>query len=397
MARKHRIPQVGLIVETSHDYGRGLIEGVVQYVREYGPWSIQFEERGIEGPPPKWLKGWKGDGIIARTATSCLAKAVRNTGLPRVELFCNDADAVDVGCDQAAIGRMAAEHFFDRGLRHFAYFAFGESNWIRLREECFVRYLKDRHYDCHSYRPPSARRVQLPHWEDSQHERVLEWIRSLPRPLGMLCADDLHAVQVLKGCRELGISVPEQIAVLGVGNDSVLCGVANPPLSSIDLDSRRIGYEAAALLSRRMAGRSPRGKPLFIPPCRIVTRQSTDVLAIDDADLAEAIRIIRQHARRGISVPEVADKAGLSRRVMERRFRRLMGRSPKAEILRIQIEDAKLLLTQSELSIEAIARQCGIGSFKYFGQVFRRVTGCTPRAFRKTRQSTRETSEKAHM
>ena len=397
MARKHHYPQVALIIETSHDYGRGLIEGVVRYVREYGPWTIQFEERGIEGPPPKWLKGWQGDGIIARTATTTLAKAVRNTGLPKVELFCDDANEIDVGCDQEAIGRMAAEHFFDRGLRHFAYFAFGESNWIRLREECFSRYLKSHRHACHCYRPPSARRVHMPRWQDSQRDRVIEWIRSLPRPVGILCADDLHAVQVLKGCRSLGISVPEQIAVLGVGNDSVLCGVADPPLSSIDLDSRRIGYEAAALLSRRMAGRSPRGKPLFIPPSRIVTRQSTDVLAIDDADLAEAIRIIRQSAREGISVAEVAAKAGLSRRVLERRFRQLLGRTPKAEILRMQIENAKLLLTQSELSIEAVARQCGIGSFKYFGQVFRRATGSTPRAFRKTRQTSWESLEKTRM
>jgi LacI family transcriptional regulator len=290
---------------------------------------------------------------------------------------------------------MAADHFLDRGLRHFAYFAFGKSNWIQLRGECFARYLKTRDCDCHCYRPSPARRVPLPHWENSQRGRVLDWIRSLPRPIGILCADDQHAVQVLKACRMLGILVPEQIAVLGVGNDSVLCGVADPPLSSIDLDSRRIGYEAAALLSRRMARRTPRGRPMFILPSRIVTRQSTDVLAIDNADVAQAIRIIRQYARTGISVAEVAEKAGLSRRVMERRFRQLLGRSPKEEILRVQIENAKLLLTQSELSIEAVARQCGIGSFKYFGQVFRRETGGTPRAFRRTRQTRWESLEKA--
>jgi len=386
MARNRGVPHVALLVETSRGYGRSIIEGIAQYVREHGPWSIQFEERDLEDPPPQWLAGWRGDGIIARSATDALAKAVRATGVAAVELHYSEPGGIDVGCDHDAVGRMAAEHLLDRGLRQFAFFAFGEVRWIRLRREAFVRVLAAAGHPCHVYQPPRGRRVALPHWEESQHPRVVQWIGSLPRPLGILCGSDLHALHVLDACRELGIQIPEQIAVLGVDNDAVICGVTNPPLSSIDLNSRRIGYEAAALLARRMAGRSLRSKSLSVPPSHVATRQSTDVLAIDDADVAQAISFIRQGAGKGIRVSEVAAGVGLSRRVLERRFRQWLGRSPKAEIVRVQIEAAKMLLTQSELSIEAVARQCGRTPFKYFGQLFRRETGLTPRAFRKAQR-----------
>jgi LacI family transcriptional regulator len=381
MARNRGIPHVALLIETSQAYGRCLIEGIVQYVRERGPWSIQFEERGLQDPPPRWLKGWRGDGIITRTTTRALANAIRGTGAPTVELCDHASGGLEVGCDHPAIGRMAAEHLFDQGLRHFAFFAYGEALWIRFNREAFVRDLARRGYDCHIYQPPRTRSTFIPQWEQSQHARVVAWVRSLPRPLGMLCASDLHALPVLNACRQLRIAVPEQIAVLGVTNDTVICGVTDPPLSSIDLNSQRIGYEAAALLSRRMSGRARKGTPIYVPPSHIATRQSTDVLAIGDQDVAEAIRFIRQTAQKKIRVSEVADAVGLSRRVLERRFLDFLGRSPKAEIVRVQVEHAKMLLTQSDLPIEAIAAQCGV-SFQYFGQLFRRETGVTPRAFR---------------
>ena len=165
-------------------YGRSLIEGIAQYVREHGSWSIQFEERDLEDPPPRWLAGWRGDGIIARSATDALAKAVRATGVPLVELHYREPDGIDVGCDHDAVGCMAAEHLLDRGLRQFAFFAFGEVRWIRLRREAFVRVLAAAGHTCQVYQPPLSRRVVLPHWEESQRPHVVRWVGGLPRPLG---------------------------------------------------------------------------------------------------------------------------------------------------------------------------------------------------------------------
>lgn len=393
MARKHRIPRVAILIETSRSFGRGVAEGIAAYVRDCGPWSIQFEERGLEDPPPGWLKGWRGDGIITRTATSALANAVRATGLPVVELLRGHHTNVDIECDHDLVGVMAAEDFLGRGLHEFGFFAFGESAWIRMRRDGFVRALAARGRDCFSYRPGDRRRATMPQWEERQRADAAGWLQTLPQPIGILCASDVHAMRLLEVCRDCQIAVPERVAVLGVDNDPVVCGMTEPTLSSVDLDSRRIGYEAAELLARRMAGRSSSGEPRYTPPSHIETRQSTDVLAVADADVAEAVRFIRENAHRGIRVAQVASGIGLSRRTLERRFQQCLDRSLKAEILRVQIENAKRLLAQSGLPIEAVGRRCGFPAFKYFGQAFRRETGATPRAFRRARRLSQGMSE----
>jgi len=385
MARKKDVPRIALIIETSRGFGRGLIEGIVQYVREHRPWSIQFEERGLEDPPPQWLKGWRGDGIIARTAARSLARAIRDTGRPTVELLRSGYAPVDIECDHGQVGRMAADHFFDRGLWNYGFFSFGEAVWIRERRQGFVDALAAQGHSCHSYQPPASRDTALPKWDEKQQNVAAKWLRSLPQPIGIFCAGDVHAMRLLEICRTNGISVPEQIAILGVDNDSVICNVTDPPLSSIDLDSRLIGYEAASLLNRKMTTRSTCAETHYIPPSHIETRQSTDIIAVSDSDVAEAIRLIRENSHRGIHPKQVVAELGLCRRTLERRFQRYLGRSLKAEILRQQIENAKKLLCQSDLPVEAVGKRCGFPVFKYFGQVFRRETSFTPRAFRKMR------------
>jgi LacI family transcriptional regulator len=390
MARTSRIPRVLLLVETSRAYGRGLLEGIARYVRDRGPWTIDFEERGLEEPPPPGLRTWPGDGIIARTATRAMANALRATGLPVVELLGDGRSAMpNVHCDEPAIGRLAADHFLDRGLRHFAFFAFGRAWYIDLRREAFVRALAARGFGCHVYTPLPGRARTYPRWREEEQRRLVRWLSSLPQPLGLHTALDMHALRVLEACRSAGLAVPEQIAVLGVDNDAVLCDVATPPLSSIDLNSPRIGYEAAALLARRMAGRPPPKATRFIPPGFVATRQSTDVLAIGDPAVARAVRFIRERAAVGIDVPLVARTVALSRRGLERRFRAHLGRSPKKEILRVRMDRARELIEQTDLTLDAIGETSGFSSLSYFVKAFRRETGVTPRIYRLDRRVAR--------
>jgi LacI family transcriptional regulator len=178
--------------------------------------------------------------------------------------------------------------------------------------------------------------------------------------------------------------VPEEVAVLGVDNDLVIGSVSDPPLSSIDLDSRRIGYDAASLLDRLMSGERPASHELLIQPSRVVCRQSTDILAIDDREVAEAIRFIRERAAAGVRVEELVEATGLSRRVLEQRFQRSLHRTPKQEILRVQIDRAKALLADGETPVSKVAGQSGFTSLKYFARAFRRITGTTPRDYRKS-------------
>lgn len=408
------LPKVLLLVETSTGYGRGILEGVGRYVREHGPWSIFFEERGLLDPPPGWLAGWRGDGIISRTASRAVARRLRAKALPTVELLGFEPDApAKVHGENISAGRMAAEHLVGCGLRNFAFFSCGDAWWLATYREGFVRELAERGFGCHLYRSTRANRRLLPRWTDAQRPGVVTWLSSLPRPLGAFVPQLGDARAIMDICRSLGIAVPEEVAVLGGADDPPVCSVTTPPLSGIDFDSARIGYEAAAMLARMLAGpkprkrvgslrnrpgafekRTPRGagplwprarRPavLWIPPLRVVARQSTDVLAIPDRDAAQAIRFIREHAGNGIDVPDVAAAVGLSRRVLERRFRFHLNCTPKQAIRRVQIDRAKALLRETEISIEAVGRNCGFPAFKHFARAFRCSTGLAPRAYRR--------------
>jgi LacI family transcriptional regulator len=213
-------------------------------------------------------------------------------------------------------------------------------------------------------------------------------MRGLPRPIGIATPGDLHAVCLLDLCRELKIAVPEEMAILGCGNDPVICETVHPTLSSLDLDPRRMGYEAARLLDRKMAGKSSPDIH-YVSPSHIAVRQSTDHMAIHDTDLIQAMQYIRDTSCKGINVSHVAEQVGVSRRGLERRFHRILGTTPKEEILRTRLECAKDLLAQSDISVEKIARRCGFASLAYFSRAFRRELGITANAYRKMRRLSR--------
>ena len=386
------IPHVLLMIETSLSFGREAIAGIVRYAEENGPWSIQFEDRGMDSLPPKWLKEWHGSGIITRTMTVNQARVLRATELPMVELFGDPKfGTAQVQCDDDAISRMAVDHFLDCGLRHFAYFTYTETWRSDAHRTAFRRAVEAKGYKCHDFRPSrDSRHASRPVWHESQRPSVLQWLHGLPRPIGVYTLGDRTAVRLLEICREANIAVPEEIAVLGNGNDPVLCETIRPTLSSIDIDSRRVGYEAARLLDRLMAGEAPPKNVIYTPPDYVVIRQSTDALAIEDADVAKALRFIRENACSHIDVARVAEEVGLSRSVLQRRFRQHSRHTPKEEIMRIRIARAKTLLAKSDKSGEAIAHQSGFSSLKYFTKAFRREVGMTPEAYRRMRRVSRD-------
>jgi LacI family transcriptional regulator len=381
--RRLKLPRVLLLIETSRSYGRGLVEGIGRYVSMHGPWSIEFQERGLADPLTPWLKRWRGDGIISRTVRRADVDRLLTMGTPTVELFADpDLGLPRVYPDNQAAGRLAAEHFRERGIRHVAFFALERVWWVQARYEAFCTAAGQHGVPCDVFLPARHRRIR------PDAPQIARWVQALPKPCGLFCACDGFALPIFTACRTLGIAIPEQLAVLGVDNDSVLCAVTQPPLSSVNLGAERIGYEAAALLDRLMAGRRPEPHGLVIEPEGIVARQSTDILLLTDPDVAQAVRIIREHACRGLRVSQVTQAVGLSRRALEQRFRRALGRTPKQEITRLQLERAQQLLRETTLRIEQIAKLCGFTSFKYFPRAFRRETGQTPRAYRQAHFTT---------
>jgi LacI family transcriptional regulator len=374
-------PHVALIVATSKQYDRGLLQGIGRYIKGHGPWSVYLEERGADDATPSWLRSWKGDGIIARIKDRAMADALLETGVPIVELRTEvELGLPTVYCDDTAIAEMAVRHFRERGFREFAFCGRAGARWNDLREGAFRSRLAAMGDGCHVYAAAARRRAL--NWEQEQND-VAQWLDSLPKPVAILACNDIRGLQVLDACRRIDLAVPERVAVLGVDNDVVLCELSDPPLSSIDQDLERIGYEAAALLGRLMAGVVPPTEPVLVAPRAVVSRLSTDVVAFDDPDIALALRLIRKYACDHIGVDFLAERTGLSRRVLQRRFKSLTGRTLQDQILDAQLERIKQMLTETELKLDGIARRSGFNYIGYMCLFFKRRTGVTPGEYRR--------------
>jgi LacI family transcriptional regulator len=376
--RPARRREVALLIETSNAYARGLLQGVVHYIREHQPWSFHLMEQGRGDDPPAWLAGWKGDGIIARIETPNIAAAVIKAGLPAVDL--SAARLVPglpwVETDDAEIARLAAEHLLERGFRHFAFCGVERFNWSRWREEHFAERVRAAGHVCHAFRPKT---------KGAAAEQVAEigrWIATLPKPVGIMACYDSRGQQVLDACRSAGLAVPDEVAVIGVDNDELLCELASPPLSSVVPNAHRAGYVAAARLDRLMAGKKVTPMAELIPPLGVANRHSTDAFALDDRAIVRAVRMIREHACEGINVSDVLKTVPLSRRVLEQRFQKLLGRTPREEILQVRLARVKQLLGETELALYQIAERTGFEHVEYLSVVFKRETGVTPSAWR---------------
>ena len=379
------LPHVALLIETSREYGRGLLRGVTRYVHEHGPWSIYFKPQGLDAAPPAWLKNWQGDGILARIGSRKMANAILKTGLPTIDLRGSIADLnfPPFGPDNQAVARMAHAHLTDQGFRTFG--IYGEPRGIHRYDDdrfnFFRRTVKEEGFKCYAYEHHD-RKLKSIGWERTQ-QRLARWLSKLPKPIGIMAINDNCGQQVLEACQRVGILVPDEVAVISVDNDIYSCGLSVPPLSSIDVNAEHIGYEAAATLQQMMSSGVTEYQQAFFPPRGVVARQSTDVLMIDDEHVATAVRHIRNHACDGITVAEVLARIPISGSMLNRRFRKALGRSPKEEMTRVRLELAKDLLVDSDLSIAGISERCGYNEPKYFIQVFHRQTGTTPAVFRR--------------
>lgn len=375
--------QVALLIETSNAYARGLLQGVVHYIREHRPWSFHLMEQGRGDDPPSWLAGWKGDGLIARIETPRIARAVVKTGLPAVDL--SAARLVPhlpwVETNDEEIARLAADHLLERGFRRFAFCGDPRFNWSTWREKHFAAHLALSGHACAVFRP------QGPGGDVAAEARELtRWLQDLPKPVGIMAGYDIRGEQILNACRAAGLAVPDEVAVIGVDDDALLCELASPPLSSVIPNAHRAGYEAAELLDRLMAGKKVAAAARLISPLGVAARQSTDVLAVDDRDVARAVQYIREHACEGINVSDVLRVVPLSRRVLEQRFQRLLGHSPHGEILQVRLNRVKQLLSQTDLPLYVIAERTGFEHIEYLSVVFKRETGSAPSAYRKAAQ-----------
>jgi len=375
-------PSVALLVETSNAYARGLMDGIVAYQREHELWSIYVGEQERGARPPAWLRNWKGDGIIARIETEAIAAVVRRMRVPTVDVSAarKVRNIPWVETDDRELARLAARHLIDRGFRSLAYCGEPHFNWSRWREQHFTLSAQEAGCECHVFDGKSSSEKDYS-WT-RERRRLMSWVQNLPKPVGVMACYDFKGQQLLDVCRELDIAVPEQVAVIGVDNDVRLCRLCTPPLSSVIPDTHRTGYEAAQILDRMMRGETVGTEGVLIPPLGVAERQSSDVYAIDDPDIAAALRYIREHACEGISVTDVLHSVPLSRRMLEHRFLKLVRRTPHAEIIRIRMERAGRLLRETDLSLAEIASRAGFADANYLSVAFKKQMGVSPRAYR---------------
>lgn len=383
-AKSSAMKRVAVLVETSNVYGREIQLGIADFVRANARWSIFAEQHELGAMPPPWLLRQEWDGIISRPTTTALARVFRRRKLPVVDLndLHNDLGFPRLQSDNAVIGTLAANHLRERGFAHFAYCGFTGEAWAAERREGFLARLARFGREASVYETPWRGRRVLP-WETEQ-VRLARWLESRPQPLAVFCCNDVRGRHVLEVCRRIGAAVPDRVAVLGVDNDELMCRMSDPSLSSVVPDAYRIGYEAAWMLDEQMVGRRVRPGVKRIPPRAVVSRQSTDVLAVEDAEVASAVRYIRENACGGIRMGDVLRTVPVSRSLLERRFKRLVGRSPHEEIRAVQLRKAVQLLQETDLPLKEVAARCGVAHMEYLSYLFKRAYGVSPGAYRKT-------------
>lgn len=375
--------RVVLLVETSREFGRQLIMGIARYARLHGPWSFYKEPIGLKSSIPH-LTRWKPDGIIMRD--SMINKELLKLNIPTV-LAIHSSDYPKnlpvIRTDSRAIARMASGHLVQKGFTRFAYCGMDGYEWSDERKKCFAGFNSEAGFQTHEYAGPKGRKVK--DWEEEQ-KRIGEWLKTVPKPVGLMTCNDDQAQHVLEVCKRTGFRVPEDVAVLGVDNDPMICEIGDPPLSSIALNVESAGYEAARLLGELFRGRKMRGQQILVTPTHVVQRQSTDILAVSDPEVAAAMRYIRANAKNKMLVMDVVRQTRVSRRTLEQRFKKTVHKSVYDEIRQVRVEWISRLLMETDLPISQITSLFNFTDVEHISRYFRKEKGMGLREFRKLHQ-----------
>jgi LacI family transcriptional regulator len=374
-----RIPRIILLLESSRASGRALLKGVASYAHYHGPWSFFWEPGGLEKVGPM-LRSLDPDGIILRDGDKL--REARASGVPVVVVGHSRREIpgfINVVTDSHRIGQLAAEHLLECGFKHFAACGYRRMPWAELRRKAFAERIRRAGFSLSEHLTPPPAQI---HWPKERHA-MAQWLKSLPKPVGVMASNDDLGVQIMEACKLAALPVPDAIGIVGADNDELACGLANPTMSSVALNFERAGYESAQALDRLMRGaRSMPGK-ILVQATHLVARSSTDVVAVEDAAVARALRFIRDHARGPVAVAEVARAAGLSRRVLERRFRREIRSSIQTEIRRVRTDQIARVLVETHLPVGEIAASLRFPDAQHFARYFRAGKQMSPRQYRR--------------
>ncbi len=381
-------PQVLLVFQARFEECAAMLRGIAQYERSHASWASCLDDIGRAGVDADWVRRHSWDGVISHETTPTLARTCAELGLPLVDLSDRPlpASVARVRADHVALGQIGAEYFLDRGYRHFAFCGYRGVGWAEERRRGFIEGVSLAGHTC-AVLELDEPGDWTPFWDAIDLDALTRWTRGLPRSVAVMACDDRCAAQVVRAAEAAGLLVPEQMSVLGANDDVMRCELANPPISSVSANRFQTGYVAAQLLDDWMMGRSTQPRDVCVEALGVVTRKSTDALAVTDRMVAKAIRFIAEHACRGISVDDVLREVLVSRSKLESRFRRHLGRSPQVEIRRVQVARITELLLQTDLPLSEIAEQTGFVHTEYMCVVFKRLTGEAPGRYRRKNQT----------
>ncbi len=375
-------------ISTSGVWGRSLIRGFVKYSDIYGPWLLSFRyPYYLTGHKslPAWIKTSKPDGVIMLQPRQSDIKGLLETGLPIIvsgydrETYSDFANLIT---DHIAIGDMAAQYLHERKFHSFAFCGYDDFFWSALRGKGFCDSLRYQGYEAICYKQPKSRRQKF--WENEQFI-LAKWLKGLPKPTGLFACIDDRAAQVSEACKIAGLRIPEDIAILGVNNDDLICSLPKQSLSSVAINAEKAGFEAARLMAEMIEGKKQMQNSLIIvSPTYVVTRESTDTVAIEDEQLRKAINFMRQNAKSPIQVADVVAATTESKRTLQKKFHNIFGSSINAELTKIRINAIKQLLMETGLPVSEIAGVSGFTSREHISRYFRKQTGISCTDFRKS-------------
>ena len=388
-AARQKIPQVAILLESSHEISRGMLRGILDYVRLCGPWALHIESGGSSDQKMPDLRVWRGSGIIARIPNAQVASDIVAAKLPTVLVDPTDtylapahplSRCCRVSCNSAAVARQAADYYLANDFRNFAFVGEPSNmNWSRWRQEAFVGRLQEKGFACAVY--PSPSNHEREEWE-VERQRMSRWLAKLPKPLAVFAANDARGRQVLSACLAADLPVPYEVAVLAVNNDVMICETSLPPLSSIAVDMERAGYAAAELLDQLMRKTLTKQRCVTFDPQEVVARASTQRLQVNDRLVIRALEYIRINAGLNIRVSDVAGHAGVTQRWVEKRFAQTLGRSVMDEIQRVRMDTVHSLVAETQIPLAQIAKRCGFTSANHLGVLFRQTFGSTMSEYR---------------
>ena len=381
------IPRILLAIEDSRAYGRGLLRGISEYARIHGPWLFRTRPEFYHGGSRisarlSDLRKAQIGGVITRELSHQDMRQILQLGVPVIVAshMTLEPSLPSIMTDCAEIGRMAAEHFLNRGFRHFGYCGLQEMFWSRRREVSFGGIIESAGHAIHVYHQPRTTADRT--WGKEQ-SIMATWLEQLPKPVAIMACTDDRARDLVEAAEIAGLNVPEDVAILGVDNDDLVCDLAGVPISSVALNVRKAGFEAAGMLAALMAGKRPGRREVTVLPTHVEARRSTDILAIRDRRVVTAVEYINQHVNEPLQVSEVARAVALPERNLFDRFQRALGRSVHEQITAARVERICWMLENTSLSLLEIALAMGLPDDKHLSRYFRRRKGTTPAAWRK--------------